>query len=117
MRPYRYETAPDRNGDLRQVIVFRLLSTTTDEQEPYQAAALPTKPGSEPPAAPAGDREISFVDSENNTVTENETAPRTGAVARRQEALLVQRFETWLHSQGHVTNGFGSRSRASRARS
>jgi hypothetical protein len=48
----------------------------------------------------AAEREITFVDSENNTVTEFEAPPRTGAVARREEAVLVRRFESWLRSDG-----------------
>jgi hypothetical protein len=104
--PYRTETAPDRNGDLRQVIVFRLLSVTTDEHGPYRPSTAAPAPLAESSgdqlAEPGTTRKVTFVDSENNTVTEYETAPRTGAVARRQEALLVQRFEAWLLSEGKM---------------
>jgi hypothetical protein len=104
--PFRMETAPDRNGDVRRVIVFRLLSITPDEQGAHRpATSEASRPAaSDPTQQPADnstERGIAFVDSENNTVIEYETPPRTGAVARRQEALLVNRFEEWLRSAGH----------------
>ncbi|MGW1344259.1 hypothetical protein ACWCOV_24690 [Kribbella sp. NPDC002412] len=101
--PFRIETAPDRNGDPRKVIVFRLLSITPDEHD--SATSGPVRPAASRPTQQPGDssaeRGIIFVDSENNTVVEYETAPRTGAVARRQEALLVNRFEESLREAGH----------------
>jgi hypothetical protein len=47
------------------------------------------------------ERKITYIDSENNTVTEFETPPRAGEMARREEALLVRQFESWLRTTGH----------------
>lgn len=90
---YRFEWAPDAEGQQRKVIVFRLLS------EDGQESAQPKKPVHEKPHL-LGD--ATFVDSEKNAVTEYETTPSTGTVARRTEGALVLRFETHLRSQGHV---------------
>ncbi len=45
---------------------------------------------------------VEFVDGERNVVTEYETAPKTGSVARRREGEMVARFEDHLRAAGHV---------------
>jgi hypothetical protein len=101
--PYRIETAPDRNGDQRHVIVFRLLSLSPDEVDlrPASTTARAAQPDGDRPLAGTAERQVTYVDSENNRVIEYETPPRTGAVAYRKEALLVRRFEEWLRLSGH----------------
>ncbi|KQP66900.1 hypothetical protein [Nocardioides sp. Leaf285] len=123
---YRTARAPDREGSRRDVIVFRLIRSGTTP-----SGATPAPPASgqlaEAPAAPhsgpnitletadandedhprdqdfTGEADVTLVDAERNEVLEFEVAPTTGKLAKRDEAKLVNQFETWLANRSHVT--------------
>lgn len=80
---------PDRNGDVRSVLVFRLLPVG---EVVHAADALA-------PPAPVGITNIPIeaVNSETFVVT---SSPES-IEAQRREALLVKAYETWLVGQGH----------------
>ncbi|GAA2124719.1 hypothetical protein GCM10009843_21670 [Nocardioides bigeumensis] len=121
--PYRMRPAPDAAGNLRQVIVFRLVSREARKRPAPLAQATKgaqvlradsktkvgtIQPGDEAPdpgaevhaASFAGDAEVNQVPSEQNLVSEYELAPTVGRVAQRHEAALVTQFEAWLRIQG-----------------
>lgn len=123
---YRTARAPDREGNQRDVIVFRLIRSGT---APSGAAPAPPATGqlAEPPAQLfrdgatasdsqvteiaastdteefAGDAEVTEIDSERNAILEFEVAPTTGRLAKRDEAKMVGQFETWLANRSHDT--------------
>lgn len=118
--PYRFEPAPDKDGNPRRVVVFRLLKEgaqprTLPPAPPRQVpAAQPLTPvargsaqddedTSTTPTASADEAEaqIQLVASENNTASEYEIQPKTGTIARRDEGRLVAQFEGWLRGRKH----------------
>jgi hypothetical protein len=84
--------APDTNGDVRSVLVFRLKPVGDVVRLPGDGAP---------------DRDISLVaDSstvplEQTVIEDYETSPRKGGTARRREADLMRRFKASLESMGH----------------
>lgn len=119
-QPYRFEPARDKDGQPRRVIVFRFIREAARTQAHPPApprmvpspAARPEHPQPAQPASPAAEpigstdadtnrAEVLLVGSENNTSVEYEMQPKTGTIARRDEALLVVHFESWLRGTKH----------------
>lgn len=95
--PFRLEDAPDRLGNLRKVIVFRLL---VDESAPNAGDPRAERPDT----ADEYGLVAEAIDPERNNVREYETSPTTGSRARRDEGHLVQMFENYLRAKGHLVN-------------
>lgn len=112
--PFEFQKAPDRNGDSRRVVVFRLLAIEADregESASYsdlhfggdvsvEAPTLPP-PVATPAAADALEAAVDYIDSENHTVMETVHPPRAGHNIVKFEAKLVSEWEHRLRSQGH----------------
>lgn len=82
--------APDKDGVLRSVVVFRLWPT--DSAPPAPAASESTGP------------EVQSIPVESNEAEEYSATPKDGSVvAKRREAALVKRYTEWLHGQGRPT--------------
>lgn len=94
--PYRFEKAPDIEGAMRRVVVFKL--RRDDQTRAFEAG--PPLPATSDGFGP----EVERVPPEQNATVEYELVPRAGRVARRDEAALVNRFEGWLKTQGHSTS-------------
>ena len=92
--PYRRTDSPDENGDLRTVIVFRLLPIGDHERSQSDESEAQF---SDQPSATLVDLESADVDSFEQT----RSAESTEAV--RRESQLVSEFETHLHALGHDT--------------
>lgn len=120
--PFRREEAPDRAGDLRQVIVFKLLRDELYGSErarghsynrvPIEVPATPapSMTSAADPSTHGGDKgdyqaaSVVPVASEQNDIDEFEVAPREGSTARRQEAQLVAAFENHLGQLGNTVH-------------
>jgi hypothetical protein len=89
--PYFTAPAPDRNGDLRDVLVFRLSpvgDVLRDESDvapppPFEVLALP----------------LEALDVDNY----EQQRPQESREAVRREAALVRRYAQWLSADGHDT--------------
>jgi 5-methylcytosine-specific restriction protein A len=91
--PYFYEEAPDRNGDLRTVIVFRLIPDgDTDIRDSDRSAT------GEPVPVPLAD----LVDVETHTTSTYEQSGSQPATAVRAESELVARYCESDSAQGHA---------------
>jgi hypothetical protein len=87
--PWYPEEAPDRLGDLRKVIVFRLLPVVAEEPPTQQKVPAASKPI------------VRDVPMEAHTAETFQTEPRREpTVAERREADLVGRYTAWLESDG-----------------
>lgn len=86
-RPYYRADAPDVDGLMRSVVVFRL---------------LPVDRPSEMRATPASDTgEVKDIPIESHQTEAFVIQPKTGpTAAERREAALVQRYEKWLVAKG-----------------
>ncbi|MEV0890246.1 hypothetical protein [Promicromonospora sp. NPDC050262] len=89
--PWRREEARDRKGELRTVLVFRLLPI--DAETPTDVEILSGTPAT----APAQE----FLPPENNVVKELDVAARKGSTAQRREAELMNEFEDFLLAREH----------------
>ncbi|WP_344411979.1 hypothetical protein [Amycolatopsis minnesotensis] len=89
--PYRREDAPDRNEEMRSVLVFHL-RPVGDVTEPV---------ASTPVAGATGAREIPVEASNVDSFASNPAAGPTRA--ERREAALIGRYVTWLAEQGQLT--------------
>jgi hypothetical protein len=89
--PYRREDAPDRYGDLRSVLVFRLKAI---DQHPEASPDAQTE-------SPDASGSARMVDPESNIVAEFEVSKRASAIGHRREAELMSRLEDHLRGQGH----------------
>lgn len=88
-RTYYPEEARDRNGDLRKVIVFRLLPV--DAEAPPAYPATPTGPAVSVRDVPVEAHEAETFQSEPR---------REPTTAERREAGLVHRYVAWLKAAG-----------------
>lgn len=87
--PWYPEEAPDREGDLRKVIVFRLV--------PVAAEMSPAAPDSQTASSPI----TRDVPMETHVAETFQTEPRREpTVAERREADLVGRYTAWLNATG-----------------
>jgi hypothetical protein len=84
------ESAPDRDGEIRSVIVFRLLPVDAHE---VQTALAPEGP----PSAPVV-RDVPVESHVKETFQVDPT--REPTTAERREAALVQRYTAWLEAGG-----------------
>lgn len=89
--PWRREDARDREGELRTVLVFRLLPM--EAEAPTDVEVLSDTPATTPAQE--------FLSPENNVVTEFDVAERKKSTARRREAEQMSKFEEFLLAQGH----------------
>jgi hypothetical protein len=90
-RSWYPEEAPDRLGDLRKVIVFRLLPVDAEEPAAPQEAPATGKPT------------VRDVPMEAHVAETFQTEPRREpTLAERREAELVGRYTAWLESAGSV---------------
>lgn len=91
-RPYYRADAPDRNGELRSVIVFRLWSVSAE------AGELST-------AEPSGQVEVQSIPVESYQTQRFVANPKKGPTeAERREAALVSRYSEWLGKQDRMTS-------------
>ena len=110
--PFFRRTAPDEDGGLRTVVVFRLFPVGDVLQTDHETSELPTP---NPPASvttvraatAAADREarIQFVEMQ---VHNTPTSTRRGtdpSVASRTESDLVERYQSFLEQSGHEIVG------------
>ncbi|EXG81157.1 hypothetical protein CryarDRAFT_2263 [Cryptosporangium arvum DSM 44712] len=87
--PWYAEEAPDRHGDLRKVIVFRLLPLDADAPEPE-----PVEPEASKPT-------VKDVPMEEHRAETFQTEPnREPTLAERREADLVSRYVAFLEAAG-----------------
>lgn len=89
--PWRRQEAPDSDGLLRTVLVFRLLPL--DAEVPAADEPLSEVPA----AAPAQE----FLPPENNVVEAFDVAAHEGTIAERREAKLMGQLEDQLRAAGH----------------
>jgi hypothetical protein len=89
--PWRRQEAQDREGELRTVLVFRLLPI--DAEMPTAAEILSDTPAEVPAQE--------FLPPENNVVREFDVAARKGSTSQRREAELMTKFEGFLLARGH----------------
>jgi hypothetical protein len=87
--PWYPEEAPDRLGDLRKVIVFRLLPVAAEE---------PLTPQTAPAASTPTVRDVPM--EAHLAETFQQEPRREPTVAERREAELVGRYTAWLESTG-----------------
>lgn len=103
--PYFTTEAPDENGDLRTVFVFRLLPVGEhlrrgqDESE----SGLPPASPDEREATPGPASEDTEVESSEAQSFERKQIDSTTAI--RREAQLVRRYQLSLEAQGHTVTG------------
>ncbi|OJF10218.1 hypothetical protein [Couchioplanes caeruleus] len=87
--PWYPEEASDRLGDLRKVIVFRLLPVNAEEPTSSNVAPAATKPS------------VRDVPMEAYQAETFQTEPRREpTIAERREADLVRRYTAWLEATG-----------------
>jgi hypothetical protein len=93
-RPYTIEDGPDKNGEMRSLLVFRLLPVG-GHGEIFEASVE---------ADPAHTTGVDIVPLESHDTKEfiqdHEMQQRT---ASRREAVLVEEFSEYLHARGHGT--------------
>lgn len=89
--PYRYENASDRNGDIRKVIVFRLL--------PTNAVASSVQPAVAKTSSLSGSS-IELVSVEKNVTSAFNITGTDDGEGRRWEAALMAGLEAHLTAQG-----------------
>lgn len=94
--PFRREDAPDRTGEMRSLIVFKLLPDS-GEVPSATPSGLP---------APSDQPIAELVDTELNVVGEYAVVGRDGGAASRREAALMQALEDQLRAQGHTVGRF-----------
>lgn len=90
--PYRYEPAPDRNGNTRNVIVFRLLAAGPSVETSLDATAN----------APTNPTTVDLNPAEANTVQAFEVAATDRREGQRWEASLMRQLEAYLSSLQHT---------------
>ena len=88
--PYRFETAPDREGRSRSVLVFRLMAESADARTHSHAPTVDPSPT------------VERVALETHRTERFDVTPSTGTTAARVEGSLVQRFTDHLKGMGHV---------------
>ncbi|MBO0827148.1 MAG: restriction endonuclease [Streptosporangiales bacterium] len=88
--PFYRADAPDEAGELRSVVVFRLLPV--GHADARQEDSSDAEPGSP---------EARVVPVEGHRSETFETAAVVGRTALRRESDLVKRLESWLRAQGH----------------
>lgn len=92
--PYIAEEAPDVNGDLRKVYVFRL-------------RPIDSGPPADQDLSPAGDAcetsTAELIPPESHAAAEFDRGGTDATTARRRESDLVKRYEAYLADQGHQT--------------
>jgi hypothetical protein len=92
--PYYREDAPDKNGEQRSVIVFRLWPNS-GEPPSVDETVIHVARDAEPKLIPI---------EANNILSYVAQAPREQAQRERRESQLVQRYVAWLDSEhGHET--------------
>lgn len=92
--PYRFERGPDRNGDLRRVIVFRLIGEDGNAGQSDSAARL----------APGRERDVTAIPVESSERDAYEVPASAGRVAIRAESNLVERFRSYLEARGSIVD-------------
>lgn len=89
--PYYRADAPDKNGEMRSVLVFRLLPVGDVEKANVDIAPLDV----------AGPEELPV--EANDIEAYAAQRPDEPPIAVRREAKLVQQYVAWLHKQGQET--------------
>lgn len=90
--PYRYEPAPDREGRIRNVIVFRLLAAGPSVDTALQDSA----------SAPSIATSVELVPVETNSIVRYEVAGTDARESQRWEASLMRQLEEHLTGLGHI---------------
>ena len=89
--PYRTEQAPDRNGSIREVLVFHLLPVDVDPE--------PTLTDEVQPSFVSGPIE------QHLTLHFDQRRKSLGRRSTRRESALVHEYEAWCADQGRLLTG------------
>lgn len=92
IEPYRFETTPDRTGNERRVVVFRLIPTD----------AVVAAPGNATAESISGPTIVELIAPENNVRDTFEVVATETREGRRWEAALMAQLNEYLTSQGHT---------------
>lgn len=90
--PYRHEPAPDRDGRIRNVIVFRLIAAGPSVDTASNDSAN----------APSTETLVEIVPVESNSIERFDVAGTDARESQRWEATLMRQLEEHLTDLGHV---------------
>lgn len=99
-QPYVMRQAPDDNGDLRNVIVFRLRPSGDVEHDAKDD--IPPAEETKTTLVSADVATNAVVESEDNLETDGTRSVQAKTETERREAVLLRRFRAYLQRRGHV---------------
>ena len=88
VQPYTVQEAPDKNGELRTVLVFKLWPIDSKPPDAGQRSLS---------GPPLHSTTVEKVNPEVNSTPEFPTSGTQPSTAERREAKLVERFEKWIN--------------------
>jgi hypothetical protein len=103
-QPYVIRQAPDDNGTLRKVIVFRLRPAGAVEHDAQDD--IPPAKKTKVALVPAEITTSTMVEPETNKKTKGKRSAQPGTETERREAALSDAYKTYLEGRGHRVKRF-----------